>query len=250
MGKGMPSVPGPRRLRPARAAALAGVLAAGLAALPLGGGVAAAAPTTTVVGKLLQAYPESRPETSAELAAEPLTWVQRADGSSVRVDTDDVTGIPAGSTVRVRVGTPVGNSAPADGALDPALSVQSADVVAPPRAQTAAAAAPLTDQVTVVMAYPEGARHDDATLDQMVSALNGPVAGFWSQQSGGAIRLGVTAQVDWTPVPVDCRHPDQVWVAAAGAAHFTEGPGKHLVVYLGTPPGSLPDCPYGLGEVG
>src|SRR5438309_4892718 len=142
MRKGMPSVPGPLRLP--RAAALAGVLAAGLVAVPLGSGIASAAPTTTVVGKLVQAYPESRAETSAELAAKPLTWVQRADGSSVRVDTDDVTGIPAGSTVRMRVGGPVGNPAPGDGALDPALSVRSADVVAMPRPQTAPSAAPLT----------------------------------------------------------------------------------------------------------
>src|SRR5437763_839335 len=127
MRKGMPSVPGPLRLP--RAAALAGVLADGLVAVPLGSGTASAAPTTTV------------------------------------------------------------------------------------------------------------ARHERRTGDQLGLAVRGPVGELWSQQSGGAIRLGVTAPVDWSPVPVDCKHPDQVWVSAAEVAHFTEGPGKHLVVYLGTPAG-------------
>ena len=247
----MRSLSGPTaRRRLLRPLVLGATLAAGLLALPVGTGTAAAGTGTTVVGKLVQAYPENRPGAPATLAAEPLTWVQRTDGTGVRVDTDDVAGIPPGSTVRVRVGGPVGDAGGDAGALDPALSVQSADVVTKADPGTSAAQAPLTDQITVAMVYPQGRGHDGTSLDQLVSTVDGTVARFWSQQSGGAIRLGVTAAHDWTAIPIDCTRPDQVWVAAAAAVHFTDGPGKHLVVYLGAEPGELPGCPYGLGQVG
>src|SRR5690349_12059811 len=88
------------------------VVAAGiLAATALGVGlpaVASAAPHagTTVVGRLLQAYPEAKAEPAgANPAADaPLSWVETPDGGSVRIPTQAVSNVPAGSTVQVTVG--------------------------------------------------------------------------------------------------------------------------------------------------
>src|SRR5690348_3914131 len=101
MQKGMPSVPagrGPvaRLLRAAAVAAAASPLLLAAPALAQSG-------STTVVGQLVQAYPESARE-SAPMAAAPLSWVQPASGRAVRVATADVDGIAPGSTVRVTVG--------------------------------------------------------------------------------------------------------------------------------------------------
>src|SRR3954454_6612892 len=108
MGEGMPSVRDavvpPRRRGLLRgfvvlsAAAVGTVLSAGLPAV-------ASADTstgTTVVGRLLQAFPESAPGAVADgsdvgTTAGPLSWVQGADGETVRISTDDVEGVTPGS---------------------------------------------------------------------------------------------------------------------------------------------------------
>ena len=46
--------------------------------------------------------------------------------------------------------------------------------------------------MTVVLVTPRGAVPDGVTDERLVATVNGPVADFWSQQTGGAIRLGVT----------------------------------------------------------
>lgn len=264
----MPSLPGPtsgRRLL--RLLVLAGVAAT--VAVPLLPGVAAAGPATSVVGTLVQAWPESKQESSAPVA-QPLSWVQKPDGTSVRIPTDDVADVPAGATVRVTVGAPVRDAA-ADGDRYPAArdvlaasvlrlpadpgSSSTGDQTSGSAGQTGTAGslqdpAGLTDQVTVAMVVPAGGTRDGATLDQLVSAVNGPVAGFWSEQSGGAIRIGVTAAHDWIDVPVGCGDPAALWTRTAAAVGFTPGPGRHLVVYLSSQPEDLPGCSYGLGEVG
>ena len=71
----------------------------------------------------------------------------------------------------------------------------------------ARAADPLTDEVTVVMAVPAGGTQDSTTLQQVVDAVNGPVADYWNRQSGGAIRIGVTRQVDWYQSSFGCSDP-------------------------------------------
>src|SRR5690349_1420357 len=107
MQKGRPSPPAGRGL----AAPLLRVATLAPAPLPL----ALAAPAQaqggsatggTVVGQLVQAYPESGCE-NGPLAAAPLGWVQSASGRAVRVDAADVGGITPGSTVRVTVGDTV-----------------------------------------------------------------------------------------------------------------------------------------------
>src|SRR3954462_13484932 len=63
--------------------------------LPAGPAAAGEPSTTTVVGQLVQAYPEqAHPEHDGQDA--PLSWVRTAAGESVRIPTEEVAGVPAG----------------------------------------------------------------------------------------------------------------------------------------------------------
>ena len=248
MQRGMPSVSGPvvrRLLRPLAVTAAAVAVTAALPQVP-----AAAEGQRTVVGTLVQAYPEHRDHRASELAAQPLSWVQQADGRAVRVPTGDLADVPAGSTVQVTVGAPVHDAATKDDGYTPARDVLAADVLEPPADDPQPTTAPLTDQVTVAMVVPAGGREDSATLDQLVEAVNGPVARFWSEQSHGAIRIGVTARHDWITTTAGCGDPTALWAETAAAVGFVPGPGRHLLVYLSSLPDDLPGCSYGLGQVG
>ena len=76
------------------AAVCAGVL---LSAVPASAGEPSA---STVVGELVQAYPEQAHPGHVGPDA-PLSWVRTAAGESVRIPTEDVADVPAGSTVYV-----------------------------------------------------------------------------------------------------------------------------------------------------
>jgi hypothetical protein len=236
----------------------AGVLVAALAAsvgltigLPATASAAPAGtsvPGTTVTGTLLQAYPESATPDGAVDA--PLSWVQTAGGAAVRVPTSSMQGVAAGSTVQVTVGAPLPPAAPQDQGLTPAREVLSGSVVAAPDVASGPPASRITDAVTVVLVAPRGAVRDDVTAQQIVDTVNGPVADFWSKQTGGAITLGVTASHDWITTAAGCSTPTTMWDQAAAAVHFVSGPGKHLLVYVSSRPGNLAGCSYALGEVG
>jgi Metallo-peptidase family M12B Reprolysin-like len=202
---------------------------------------------TTVVGELVQAYPEQAQPEHDGAADAPLSWIRTAGGRAVRVDTADLADVPAGSTVSVDVGGSVHDEASADG-YDPAQAVLATDVLEPPAAAELPAAG-VTDEVTVVQVTPTGVAPDAVGLEQLVDAVDGPVARFWSEQSDGAIRLHVTATRGWLQLPVDCTDPNGLWNRAAAAAGFHPGPGRHLVVYL-NPAANLPGCSYALGTVG
>lgn len=242
----MLSIPGrsARLLRPVLVAAAAAAVSATLPLAP-----AAADGHRTVVGTLVQAWPEQQQLTSAALEAAPLSWVKQADGRSVRVSTADLADVPAGSTVQVTVGDPVRDAATNDQGYTPASEVLSTDVLKTPDT-TAPTDAPLTDQVTIAMVVPAGGQKDGATLGQLVSAVNGPVADFWAAQSHGAIRLGVTAKNDWITTSAGCGDPTALWAETAAKVGFTPGPGRHLVVYVSSEPDDLAGCSYGLGQVG
>src|SRR3954464_495947 len=88
----------PSLLRPLAVASIA------VAAAVLPGAVATGASAdeaTTVVGRLGQAWPEA-PAGPPE-ADGPISWVQNADGDAVRIPTEDVDGIPAGTTLKLTV---------------------------------------------------------------------------------------------------------------------------------------------------
>ena len=246
-----------RFLIPAVAAVVITGSLAGLPTPALAGDGTPVAAGDTVVGRLVQAWPEYRhpAEAMARADAGPLTWVETAAGDTVRVPTGDLENavdVTVGATVSVTLGGEVADAATTQDGLAPARDVLDATVLAPAAAAppTASADPALTDSVTVVMVVPRGETPDSRTLSQVVSAVDGPVATFWSGQSHGAIRLGAAAgSVDLRDrqLAAGCDDPAALWDEAAGDVGWTRGTGKHLLLYV---PATAVDCAYGLAEVG
>lgn len=237
-------MPSPRcALAPAllRSLVVGSVLLAG-AVLP-GAAASADEPAgTTVVGRLVQAWPEA--SVGAAEAEGPLSWVQNADGDAVRVPTEDVDGIPVGSTVQFTV-TPQDDA----DAEDPLHDVIDSRIVAPaPTEPLLRDPAGLTNQVTVVRVAPDGVAPDAVTTQQLVDVVDGPVADFWSEQSDGAISIGVTAVTrDWVAPVAGCADPTAMWNEVAATVGFVPGPGRHLMLYVSS---AATNCSYALAEVG
>jgi hypothetical protein len=102
--------------------------------------------------------------------------------------------------------------------------------------------------VTVVRVAPAGAARDDVTVQQLVDLVDGPVADFWSEQSGGAISVGVGTTVrDWVTPAAGCTDPTALWNEVATTVGFVPGPRQHLMLYVSS---KATDCSYALGEVG
>jgi hypothetical protein len=214
-------------------AVVAAVVAPGTAALADGGG------GTTVVGQLIQACPDSEGGTDTE----PISWVQNAEGDATRIPTEDVEGIPTGTTLQVTV-------SPEDGgdAEDPLHDVTETQIVAaPPVAPVLRNPAGLTNQVTVVRVTPDGVAQDGVTAQKLVDVVDGPVADFWSEESDGAITVGVTATRDWVSPVAGCTDPTAMWNEVATTVGFVPGPGKHLMLYVSS---LATNCSYALAEVG
>jgi hypothetical protein len=232
-------------LRPAVRRLAVALGAAAVVAVPLVPGTAQAQEPagSTVVGELVQAWPESEHADAAGAAAEqPLTWVETADGESVRIPTEDAAGLEPGSTVEVTVGAEVTAPATEDG-LQAAREVLDTEVVA--EAQPVRAA---TNQVTVALVAPRGVAHDAVAAAEVAAVVDGPVAQFWSGQTEGAVDLNVTETHGWVDTTVGCGKPAALWDEAAAKVGFTPGPGKHLLLYLSS--ASPANCAYGLAEVG
>ena len=78
--------------------------------------------------------------------------------------------------------------------------------------------------------------------------MDGPVADFWSEQSNGAISVGVTAVTrDWVTPAAGCADPTALWNEVAATVGFVPGPGRHLMLYVSS---AATDCSYALAEVG
>ncbi|MGY2066875.1 reprolysin-like metallopeptidase [Blastococcus sp. SYSU DS0619] len=238
---------------------MAAVLLGMVTAPPVRAEEPSAAAGEVVVGELVQAWPDPEPvapdaehgdehgdEHEAEHSDEGLlSWIDVADGESVRVPTDDVADIEVGATVEVTVGAEVRDEATVEQGLEPAREVVTAEVVAP--AEPAAATVPHTNGVTVVMVQPGGAPRDTRQLADVVAAVDGSVRQFWQEQSDGAVTVAVTAGHDWITTTADCSAPLQLWQEAATAVGWTGGAGKHLLLYV---PNGTPGCSYGLGTIG
>ena len=248
--------------RPQRARLRAACLAAGAvcAALALTGTAPASASSEdALVGTVVRAYGEdvaahdaTHDATHDAEAPELLTWVE-SDDASVRVPTEDLASVETGAVVEVVLGGEV-EDAPAEAGAEPAREVLDADVVeAAPEPSVAAAttaAATAAHEVTVVMAVPAGTTRDSTTLAQVVAEVEGPVNSYWSGQTGGAVTFQVTDRQDWTTLAASCRQYDALWAEAAAAVGWSEGPGKHLLVYVPSTPATVPGCYDGLGQVG
>ncbi|SEO69860.1 hypothetical protein SAMN05660991_01334 [Trujillonella endophytica] len=216
-------------------------------ALPTAASAETAGPDT-VVGELVQAWPEELGgHSSHDEDGLPLSWVETAAGDAVRVPTDEVSGLPVGATVEVTLGATVDDDAADEHDLDPARSVLAGEV----RTSAPVAAATPSNSVTVVRVVPAGGVPDDVSVASLVAAVDGPVAEFWAGQTGGAVRFGVTSAFpDWVSTPATCTDPTGLWDAAAAAAGFESGPGRHLLVYVSSRPADLPGCSTALGQVG
>ncbi|MGK5172580.1 hypothetical protein, partial [Geodermatophilus sp. CPCC 205761] len=243
-----PTSPADRR-RPIRALAGAVAAVAVSLALPATAAQADETPVQTVVGEVVQVYPEAGPAGDHDADGAPLTLVETATGE-VRIPTEAAGDLPVGATVEVTVGGQLPDAA-AEAGLEPALDLLDAQLLRPAEAADGGGAAPLTNEVTVVRVLPPGGSDDGTSLEQLVAAVDGPVAGFWADESDGAIRVGVTTAVPgWVQATVDCAEPTVLWNQVAAAVGFQDGPGRHLLLYVAGAPGDGSGCAYAMGEVG
>ncbi|WP_051515784.1 hypothetical protein [Candidatus Blastococcus massiliensis] len=228
-------------------------LAAAVVTVPVfvvaGSSAARADQLDTVVGELVQAWPEFAHAHEADQHAEqgPLSWVETADGDSVRVPTAELprsAGLAAGALVEVTVGGEVRDEA-ADEGLEPARTVVDVEVLE--AAPTSSALVGGTNQVTVVMVQPGGVPTDGRRLADVVSAVDGPVRTFWAEQTGGQVQLQVTGQRDWMVTTATCASPSSLWNEVASAVGWAGGPGRHLLLYVSR---AAPGCGAGLAQVG
>jgi hypothetical protein len=244
------------------AAAVVGVLTLPLAAAADDGVADAVGSVETgdrLVGEVVQAIVDHRDDGGAGHTEEHeddeagrLTWVEGADGA-VRVAAGELDGIPVGATVAVTVGTEVVDEAATEHGLEPAFELRAARVVGDTAQEPAlapAAAPGTTNSVTVAMVVPAGATPDTRTVESMVDTVNGPVSQFWSEQSRGAIRIGVSAAFGWTSLSAGCSDPAAMWRETAAKIGWVPGPGQHLMLYISSSPANLPGCAYGLAQVG
>jgi hypothetical protein len=211
----------------------------------------------TVVGELVQAWPEHRdPEDPAAPAADgPLTWVETDGGDAVRIPTEsiaDVARAEVGATVEVVVGEQVVDQATAEDGVEPAREVLEAAVVEAAPAAAAlptAAAGVVTTSVTLVMVVPAGGVSDRRPAQDVAAEVDGTVSSYWAGQSDGRIRVGVTATHDLRsrPLAAACTQPHELWNEVAGRIGWTRGAGEHLLVHL---PAGSQSCADGLAEIG
>jgi hypothetical protein len=203
-----------------------------------------------------------------------LTFVRTPRGS-VQVPTSALEHVRDGAVVRVslrgsrtfRVSSagvaPSGEGTPA---RDPeaGASVAAVDVVAEPAAgltdtgagtapaQTAAAAAP--HSVLVVVATPSNGAASSVSASDVAATINNGVDTYWTDVTGGAVSFTATAYpsvVETASTPCvggSVGTSFDFWNEVKAKTGFTEGAGKHLLVYFRT----LGDCGgiAGLGTIG
>jgi hypothetical protein len=210
----------------------------------------------TVVGELVQAWPDPTAEEHTQETAEgyhdeaPLSWIEPAEGDAVRVPTESLPDVAVGSTLAVTVGEEVVDEASAEQGFEPAVEVQAATVVAAATADptTASAGSTPTNTVTAVLVLPAGASSDGMTISSVVGTLNGAVSSFWDEQSNGTVRItAVQGAAAWVRSSQTCASPYALWDDVAAQIGWTGGAGKHLMLYV---PANAPGCSYGLGTVG
>ena len=150
-------------------------------------------------GQLVQAWPEAAGGRAPE-AAEPLSWVQPAPGTpSASPRTTSRTSPPA-PRCGSRSAPPVSDPAPAAGRRRRPHAVVDRTVVAAAARPSSPTRPPrLTDRVNVVLRRHVGDRAPRRTRARLVDAVDGPVAGFWSGQTAGAVAARRHRLATWTP---------------------------------------------------
>jgi hypothetical protein len=224
----------------------------------------------TVTGVVVRTYVESAAEPddhddeshAGAPAPDLLTWIDTGD-DHVQVPTPALRHVPDGALVSAVVRDDPNR---ADGTLTAAgaypvvsLEILALDAANPDAAAPVAGAegeldrgtaATATREVTVVLAVPKGMAKDSTSATTVRDLVNGPVNGFWSEQTTGAIGFKVVRTVNWISLSATCSDAFGMWDEAAAAAGFTRGTGKHLLLYIPREPRGEPGCSYGLGTIG
>ena len=193
---------------------------------------------TTVVGELVQAWPEVAGATAADAPA-AVTWVETADGDSVRIadrrrrrpDRRLHRRVTVGDEATAAAGTPPPVLAPRSLAARPTGA-------APGRAAT--------NQVTVALVAPAGSRPTPRRAPADRRPGRRPGREVLGRETDGAVALGVTETRDWVTPPPAAGRP-----AACG----TRPPDGRLRARprqapAALPPPTAPGCAYGLAEIG
>lgn len=231
--------------------------------------------TGTVERVNIDNFSNPRPAQDDEVA-----FVRTAAGA-VQVPADTMSGIDDGSTVNVTLAsdhavrvTPngiVADAAQLPSTPDPTTGadVAAVDVVAnaaegavstglntPIAAAsiTATTAAATVHHVTVVVAIPAGGSASTYTPASIAAVVNGGVNSYWNTVTNGAVKFSATAYptvIATTSTPCvsgNLGTSFDFWNEIKARTGFTEGAGKHLVVYFKT----LAGCNgvAGLGTVG
>jgi hypothetical protein len=256
-------------LRPLVGAATAAGLVLALAPVQTAAAAAAAArPAVALTGTVERFLVDDFGAAHDDDAA--LTFV-RAAGGAVQVPASSLAEVEDGSTVRVSLAAgAAGSIASLPGAAaepEAGADVSSAQVVAEPAVGTtdtgtgvATVAAATTSSATtahkvlVVVAKPAGGSASTVSAAAVRDTINGPVDAYWTKVTGGKVTFtasayGSTVVTSTTP----CSDGGvggtfAFWDEIKRKTGWTEGPGKHLVVYFAklAPCGGI----AGLGTVG
>jgi hypothetical protein len=206
--------------------------------------------TRTLTGQFVQTWADSEHEgtTAAGEAEGPQSFIETADGTTVPIDTGDAGHLPLDATVAVTVQGATEQGTGNDASAPPVLPVLQSQVVTRAPAPPVVPARRFTNEVTVALVAPVGAQPDGTTPEQIAGLVDQDVARFWSEQTDGAVQVGVTsAHPTWVTTTAGCSDSAALWNEVAAKVGFTAGPGKHLLVYL---PPTLAGCEYALAEVG
>ena len=213
-----------------------------VAAVVLSGapGAAAGEPAVTVEGELQRLSIEMDDGASVD-----LTVIVPEDGEALRVQTDDMGGVPTGSVVAVEVAEAPASSQDvleADGGAD-VMDVdvlEAAEVADLDLADAGLAAAASSGRpVSVVVGTIAGQASDGVTAATIAGDLTGSVSPYWSDSTAGAVSFAVASQTApgaYSGWGSSTCTTDQIlgilrWSADVAGVYPTAGQGRHSVLY-------------------
>ncbi|MFC6239175.1 zinc-dependent metalloprotease family protein [Longivirga aurantiaca] len=186
---------------------------------------------------------------------------QVADGATVRVSlADSATAEVSASGVEpfVTDGTDTEAGAAVTGlavVAQPAAGLTDTGTGAAPAAVTVQATSSASHHVLVVVATPSNGTASSVSAADVAATVRGSVSSYWSRMTGGSVTFDATAypsvvKTASTPCAAsgDASTSFEFWNEIKATTGWSEGPGKHLVVYFRT----LTSCGgiAGLGTVG
>jgi hypothetical protein len=263
-GRGVPSSSGGRTVIALVAAltVLAGVGAPGAGALGAAGSDAFSGAPAVVTGTVERLHLDEFSAPAAEGEHEDVLTFVRTAGGTLRVPGSALARVPDGATVRLGLASTRGVRLTPGGAVslvpsgaaatDPEAGADVASVqvvagraagtvdtgtsVAQPSAALESGLAP--HQVTVVVVRPSNGVAPTTSPTTVANAISGAVSDYWSTVTAGAVSFAATAYptaVTTTTTPCSGNavgDPWAFWDEVADKVGWTQGAGKHLVVYF------------------